>query len=254
MRVYLTAQDQFGNAADPGRASVLVDGAPVPTRATEDGQVVAVVPAPPVYRGRDHVEIEAALGPTYTAQRIPLANLPGPTPAARGAYPRLTVTPRLGMVWSYGQSPGASLLLEALGRAERWPETLLLGMGVGLLATDLRVGDSLGTSEVYLRALPVLALIRLQHRAASRVLVAATAGVGVAFAQGRVLTYDREIRGQTLAPAVEGGAEAAFRLVNGQWVVGARYMFVSVGQLSSGDQLLGNSAGLILDLGYRLAW
>jgi hypothetical protein len=36
--------------------------------------------------------------------------------------------------------------------------------------------------------------------------------------------------------------------------VGARYMFVSIGRLSSGDRLLGNSAGLIVDLGYRLAW
>jgi hypothetical protein len=254
MQVYLSAQDQFGNSADADRAAVLVDGAPVPTRPTEDGRVVAVVPAPARYPGRDYLEIEAALGPTYTTQRIPLVNLPGPTPAARGAYPRLTVTPRLGVVWSFRQQPGAALMLEALGRGAQWPEWLLLGMGVGLLATDSDVADNLGISHVDLRQIPILALLRYQHRAAPRLLLGASAGVGLTFAQGRILTYEREIRGQALAPTLEGGAEVAVRLVNGQAVAGARYMFVSVGKLSSGDQLLGNAAGMILDLGYRLAW
>jgi hypothetical protein len=254
MQVFLSAQDQFGNPTDTGQAAVLVDGAPVATRPTEDGRVVAVVPAPARYPGRDYLEIEAALGPTYTTERIPLTNLPGPTPAARGAYPRLTVTPRLGMVWSFHQAPGAAVMLEALARGEQWPERLLIGMGVGLLATVVDVSDTMGISHLDLREIPIVALVRLQHRAARRLLVAATVGAGVTFAQGRVLTYDREISGQTLAPTVEGGLEAAIRLINGQAVVGARYMLVNVGRLSSGDRLLGNSAGLILDLGYRLAW
>jgi hypothetical protein len=254
MRVYLSAEDQFGNGTDAGSAAVLVDGAPVPTRPTEDGRVMAMVPAPASYRGRDYLEIEAALGPTYTAQRIPLVNLPGPTPAARGAYPRLTVTPRLGLVWGFRQPPGAAMMLEALGRGERWPEQLLIGLGVGLLATDADVADSLGISHVGLREIPILALVRFQYRAAPRLLVAASAGAGVTFAQGRILTFEREIRGQNLAPTVEAGLEAAVRLVNGQAVVGARYMLINVGKLSSGDELLGNAAGLIMDLGYRLAW
>jgi hypothetical protein len=254
MRVYLSAQDQFGNGTDAGSAAVLVDGVQVPTRSTEDGRVVAVVPAPVTDGGQDHLEIEAALGPTYTAQRIPLMNLRGPTAAARGAYPRLTVTPRLGFVWSFQQPPGAALMLEVLGRGARWPEQLLLGMGVGLLATDVDVGDSLGTSHLDLRQIPILALGRFQYRAASRLILAASAGAGVTFAQGRVRSYEREVRGETLAPTLEAGVEAAVRLVNGQAVVGTRYMLVSVGKLSSGDQLVGNAAGLIMDLGYRIAW
>jgi hypothetical protein len=254
MQVFLSAQDQFGNATDAAQASVLADGAPVATHPTDDGRVVAVVPAPDRYRGRDYLELEAALGPTYTAQKIPLTNLPGPTPAARGAYPRLTVTPRLGMVLSFHQNPGASVMLEALARGEQWPERLLIGMGVGLLATDLDVSDSMGLSHVDLREIPIVALVRVQHRASPRILVAASAGAGITFAQGRVLSYEREIRGQTVAPTVEGGLEAALRLVTGQLVVGARYMLVSLPRLSSGDRLLGNSAGPIIDLGYRLAW
>jgi hypothetical protein len=254
MQVFLSAQDQYGNATDAGQAAVLVDGAPVGTRPTEDGRMVASVPAPERYAGRDYLEIEAALGPTYTAQRIPLTNLPGPSPAARGAYPRLTVTPRLGVVWGFHQTPGAVLMMEALARGEQWPERLLIGMGVGLLVSEVDLSDSLGISHLDLREIPIVALIRLQHRATSRALVAATVGAGVTLAQGRVVSYDRAITGQTLAPTVEGGLEAALRLITGQVVVGARYMLVSVGRLSSGDQLLGNSAGLIADLGYRLAW
>ena len=254
MQVFLSAEDRFGNATDAGQTAVLVDGAPVATRPTDDGRMVAVIPAPARYPGRDYLEIEAALGSTYTTQRIPLSNLPGPTPAARGAYPRLTVTPRLGLVWSFRQPPGAALLLEALARGPQWPERLLIGLGVGLLATDTDVADRFGVSHLDLREIPVLALVRVQHRAAPRLLVAASVGAGVTFAQGRVLTYEREVRGQNLAPTVEGGLEGAVRLVNGQAVVGARYMVVQVGRLSSGDRLVGNSAGLILDLGYRLAW
>jgi hypothetical protein len=254
MQVYVSARDQFGNTTDAGRASVLVDGAPVSTRLTEDGRVVAVVPAPARYPGRDYLELEAALGSTYTAQRIPLTNLPGPSPAARGAYPRLTVTPRLGLVWSFRQPPGAALMLEALARGADWPERLLIGIGIGLLATDSKVADGLGISYIDLREFPVLALVRFQHRAADRLLLAASIGAGITFAEGRILTYEREIRGHTLVPTAEGGLEAAVRLVNGQGVVGARYMVVKVGRLSSGDQLLGNSAGLIMDVGYRLAW
>jgi hypothetical protein len=254
MQVFLSAEDQYGNATDAGQAAVLVDGAPVATRPTDDGRMVAVIPAPARYPGRDYLEIEAAVGPTYTTQRIPLSNLPGSTPAARGAYPRLTVTPRLGVVWSFRQPPGAALLLEALARGAQWPERLLIGLGVGLLATDTDVADRFGVSHLDLREIPVLALVRVQHRAAPRLLVAASAGAGVTFAQGRVLTYEREVRGQNLAPTLEGGLEGAVRLVNGQAVVGARYMLVQVGRLSSGDRLVGNSAGLILDVGYRLAW
>src|SRR6185295_2918681 len=140
-----------------------------------------------------------------------------------------TVTPRLGLVWGLHRPPGAALMLEALARGPGWPERLLIGLGLGLLATDSKVGDGLGVSSVDLRQFPLLALIRLQHRAADRLLLAATAGAGVTIAQGRVLTYEREIRGNTLVPSAEAGLEAALRLVNGQAVVGARYMVVKVG-------------------------
>jgi hypothetical protein len=253
MRVYLSAEDQFGNPTDAGRAAVLVDGVALPAHPTEDGRLVAVIPAPARDSARDSVEIEAALGPTYTAQRIPLVHLAGPASAAR-VYPRLTLTPRLGTVWNFRQPPGAAVSLEALARGERWPDQLLIGLGVGLLSTESDVADSIGISHVDLSQFPVVAIVRLQLRAAARLFVAATIGAGMTFAQGRVLSYGREIRGQALAPTAEAGAEISMRLATGQVVLGLSYMMVSVGKLSSGDQLVGNSAGMILDLGYRLAW
>jgi hypothetical protein len=254
MQVFLAAQDQFGNVTDAGRAAVLADGVPVATRPMDDGRVVATVPAPTSAR-RDYLEIEAALGPTYTAQRMPLVSPPGPASNVRSPrYPRFTLTPRLGAVWNFHQSPGAALQLEALGRGQGWPEALLIGMGVGLLATDVDVADVVGYSHVDVREIPILALVRYQERITERLILAASGGAGVSYAEGRVQSYGREIRGQTLAPALEGGAEASFRLLTGQAVLGARYLMVNIGKLSSGDELVGNSAGLIMDVGYRVAW
>jgi hypothetical protein len=69
-----------------------------------------------------------------------------------------------------------------------------------------------------------------------------------------VRSFDREVRGTSLGPAGELGAEFAVRVARGQVVAGLRYLASPVGRLSSGDEILGNPAGMIGDLGYRLAW
>jgi hypothetical protein len=255
MRVYLTAEDQFGNATDAARTAVLVDGAPVELRPAPDGRMMAVVPAPTEWRGRDHVEVEAALGSAYTAQRIALGNVPAPArQQSPDAMPRLTVTPRLGLLLTSRQPPGASLLLEALARGQTWPEWFVLGATVGLLATEISASDWAGVSNVSVQQIPLLLIARYQRRVQRRLLVGLDVGLGATWAQARVRSFGRSIPGQGLAPAATLGAETAVRLPPGQVVLGARYVLVSIGRLSSGDRLLGNSGGLIADLGYRLAW
>jgi hypothetical protein len=252
MRVYLTAEDAFGNPTDPAAATVLVDGVRVETRAAEDGRTMAVVPAPARYTGRDHLEIEAALGGTYASQRIALANLPVPE-RPRGP-PRLMVTPRLGMVWSLRGTPGAALLLEVLGRRQSWPSWISVGLCVGLLSIDSTASDQLGVSEISLMQLPLLVVARAQRPLSGRVVVGAGVGVGAVWTDARVTSFGRDVPGQRLAPGGELGGEVAVRLAIGQMVLGLRYLMVPVGELSSGDRLLGNTAGLVADLGYRLAW
>jgi hypothetical protein len=253
MRVYLSAEDVFGNPTDPAAATVLVDGVPLETRAAEDGRTMAVVPAPARYGGRDHLDLEAALGGAYATHRIPLANLPRPALRADGP-PRVTVTPRLGVVWSLRRDPGAALLLEVLGRRERWPSWLSAGVCVGLLSFDSTAADQLGISDITVMQLPVLALVRYQRRLAKRLLVGAGVGAGAVWTEARVTSFGRDVPGQRLAPAGEAGGELAMPLPVGQLVVGLRYLLIDVGRLSSGDELVGNTAGVVIDLGYRLAW
>ena len=56
------------------------------------------------------------------------------------------------------------------------------------------------------------------------------------------------------APAVQAGVETAFLVGPGRLVVGARYLWIELGKTSHGDELRGNSAGLLVDLGYRMTW
>jgi hypothetical protein len=253
MRVYLAAEDLLGNPTDASDATVLVDGVRIDTGAAEDGRTMVIVPAPSGYAGRDHLELEAALGSAYAAQGIPLSNLPFPSLPGNG-LPRLMVTPRLGVVWSLRRPPGAALLIEVLGRRRRWPEWLVVGLSLGLFSIESTAADRLGISEITLVQIPVLALARYQRRLARRLLLGAGIGLGAVWTDARVTSFGRDIPGQRLAPAGELGGEAAVRLPAGQMVLGLRYLLVRGGRLSSGDELRGNTGGLVADLGFRLAW
>ena len=55
-------------------------------------------------------------------------------------------------------------------------------------------------------------------------------------------------------PAVGGGAEVGLRLKPGQLVMGLRYLWIELGHTSQGDQINGNSAGLIGDIGYKMTF
>jgi hypothetical protein len=66
--------------------------------------------------------------------------------------------------------------------------------------------------------------------------------------------FDRDIAGYSVAFAVEGSTEAALLLHRSQVVFGLRYLAMSLGKLSSGDVIVGNSGGFIVDAGYRIGW
>jgi hypothetical protein len=251
LRVYLAGEDQFGNSTDPAGAAVLVDGALVPTRAEADGQVTAVVSAPPDRR-RDHVEVEAVLGNAYARRRIPVGSPVSFTRPDVGP-PHLTITPRAGVLLDPDRPPGASARLEVLGRGQTWPAWLLVGMGVGLMTTELRASDGLGISEIDLLQVPVMALARYQRRI-GRAALGAELGAGAIWSRVSVDSFGHEVAGHRLSPAAEVGADAAADLGAGQVVVGLRYLLATVGKLSSGDRLLGQTGGLVLDLGFRLGW
>jgi len=73
-------------------------------------------------------------------------------------------------------------------------------------------------------------------------------------AQARLRVFNSEISGHSVAFACEGSTEAAFLLHRSQVVFGLRYLAMSLGKLSSGDTIVGNSGGFIVDAGYRIGW
>lgn len=257
MRVYLSAQDAFGNATDAGDTLVLVDGTRVLTRAAADGRTMAIVPAPSVYAGRDHVDIEAATGSGYARHRVPLANVP-----ARGRHPRvwtgrdpaLSVTPRLGVLWNARQALGPTLLIEALVRRSDWPPGLSLGLATGYLHSGVRVAGAAGLSRARISQVPVLLIGRFRRRLLPRLSFSAGVGLGLTIARTRVQSFTYEVGGSDVAPAGELSTDAALALGAGELVMGARYLLAPLGRVSSGDTIAGNSAGGVVDVGYRMLW
>jgi hypothetical protein len=253
MRVYLAAEDEFGNPVTAVNASVVVDGETIETGTSDDGRVMAVIQAPPAYAGRAHVDVEAALGNAYAQQRVPLGNLP-PEVAAVLDSPRWSLTPRLGFVWRAGRPPGPALVVEALGRGASWSRRLFVGLLVGYLAIDTRAGDGTGISEVSLRQFPVMALVQIRRALGSRLMVGVGAAAGATWTEARLRSYGVEVPGHRASPAAAMDVEGALPLGAGRIVIGARFLVAPIGELSSGDEILGNGGGLIADVGYRLAW
>ena len=56
------------------------------------------------------------------------------------------------------------------------------------------------------------------------------------------------------APALGAGGELTYPLKPGWLAIGVRYLYIDLGRTSSGDEIDGNSAGLLADLGYKMTF
>ena len=63
-----------------------------------------------------------------------------------------------------------------------------------------------------------------------------------------------DVDGSAYAPVVGGGADIGLTLKPGRLVIGLRYLWSELGRTSQGDEITGNSAGLIGDIGYRMTF
>lgn len=253
LRVFLSAQDAFGNPTDAGEASVLVDGHPARTQATEDGRAILLIRPPAVLAGRDAMEVEAVLEGGHATERIPLALFTRRLPPDPVLATRYTLTPRLGVLWNLHQAPGTALFVEAMISRRSSGTGFALGATAGYLHSRFFSWNSAGAGDVVLDQLPVLAQARYRRRI-NRLALSVGAGAGLVLAQARLHVFNSEIPGRTVAFACEGATEAAFLLHRSQVVFGLRYLAMSLGKLSSGDTIVGNAGGFIVDAGYRIGW
>ena len=253
LRVFLSGQDAFGNPTDVGEAAVLVDGQPALPQTTQDGRVMLSLLPPAVPAGRDAIEVEAVLDSGHAIERIPLSLFVRRAPPPLVEATRYTLMPRLGLLWNLHQSPGIALFVEAMLSLHPSLSGFALGVTVGYLHSSFFSWNSVGAGDVVLDQIPLLAQARYRYRI-DRLALSAGAGAGLVLAQARLHAFDSETPGHSFAFACEGSLEAAFLLRRSQVVFGLRYLAMSLGKLSSGDEIVGNSGGFILDAGDRLGW
>ena len=253
LRVFLSAQDAFGNPTDAGEASVLIDGRPASPQATQDGRAMLLVRPPAALAGREAMQVEAVLDGGHATEQIPLALFMRPPWSDPVQAPRLTLTPRLGVFWNLHQPPGSALFVEAMVSRRPSLSGFAFGATGGYLHSRFLASNIAGADTVVLDQIPLLAQARYRRRI-NRLALSVGAGAGLVLAQARFRAFGSEISGHSLAFACEGSTEAAFLLHRSQVVFGLRYLTMSLGKLSSGDEIVGNAGGFVVDAGYRMGW
>jgi hypothetical protein len=166
---------------------------------------------------------------------------------------------RFGVYTNFGPVVGPAAFLEALVPVARHTGRFVAGLTAGYLHGDLPVsGPNKSTSRLELDQVPVLAIARYRFGSRASPELSAGAGAGVSIAETR-LTPDvtdsaSVVEARAWSVALQGDAEATFPLRPGRLVVGARYLWVDLGRTSHGDNVNGNVAGFMGDLGYRMSW
>jgi hypothetical protein len=169
---------------------------------------------------------------------------------------------RLGLFSNLARTAGPAGFLEALMPLPVRAVRLAVGLTAGYLHGDLTTTASGASGDIAARLVvdqvPVLAVLRYRVSALRRPELSIEAGAGVSFAHTRLTAMPGSdaltVEAGARAAAVQGGAELAFPIAAGRLVVGLRYLWIALGRTTHGDEIQGNSAGLLGDLGFRLTW
>jgi hypothetical protein len=254
MRVFLGAEDAYGNLVDPRRASLIVDGRPAEVKEDPSGAPVAIASTPD---GKaDEVTVEGVLDKSHAVRRIPVGakqRVQKLRRQNRALAPLYTLSPRIGVLWNLAYQVGGTLFIDAAAyRSARYPG-LGLGLSLGLLETWFPAQSAGGISRTTLSTFPLLFQIR-QHIVSGRSYLAVGAGAGFAVSFARVNTYGASLHGHSFGAAAEAGFEIGFLLKDAHLFSSLRYMALLLDDFSSGDRIAGNAGGAIADIGYRIVW
>jgi hypothetical protein len=175
---------------------------------------------------------------------------------------RVLAAARVGLFSNFSHAVGPAAFFEALMPVRVRGVAFTAGFAIGYLRDDVSTSASAsgGGVAAHLVAdqVPLLALARYRLPSLARPEISFDAAAGLTLASTRLMaapgpgSFDVEAGAHALA--LLGGAEAAFPLPPGRVVLGLRYLWISLGETSHGDRLQGNSAGLVADLGYRMAF
>jgi len=254
IRVFLGAEDAYGNPVDAAHADVLVDGKNTTVRSSDQGEPMVFVSAPPG-SNRRKVTVEGLLDDGHAIRTIPIG-VDRPRlvlPTGPGLSPRYTLTPRLGLLWNLGSEAGATFFVEgAAYRSTRYPD-FGVGLSLGVIRSWFEAESAGGITRTSLATLPVLFGLH-QRFTAGRGFLALGAGGGFAIGFASMHSFGATVTGHGYGAALEASAETGFVVGNARLIFSLRYLAVYLAKLSSGDRISGNAAGTVADIGYRFVW
>jgi len=173
---------------------------------------------------------------------------------------RLVAAARVGLFYNLGHAAGPAVFLEALRPLPIRRISVLAGGTIGYLRSEIGgVGpESTGGAQLETEQVPLLALGRVRLPLSARLEVSTELAAGVMAARTKLTTAssgkDFAVSGSAYAPAVGLGGDLGLTLKPGRLVIGLRYLWSQLGRTSQGDEITGNSAGLIGDVGYRMTF
>lgn len=227
------------------------DGLLVTTPSPRFGAYAARFTPNPALHDRRAV-IDTVVDPDLHAQQVIVVD----TAPARMATARVGLISNLGGLFGQTAFLEASLPYPSRGRLLR---LFSVGLSLGYIHGEVNIDANQATGVPALQAemnqFPVLANLRMHIPVPWPIEASATALAGFTWLTSSItdLSTGLGLSSGSAGGLVLGlGGDLAFPLRPGEFVVGVRYLAVSVQRLSNGDHLSGNAGGLVGDLGFRL--
>ncbi len=173
---------------------------------------------------------------------------------------RMIAGARTGLFTNFGETVGPMAFIEGLAPLHVRRVHLAVGFSVGYLRGDITSEgvNGTGTARLETNQFPLLAVARLGWPLPRALEIAAELDLGWSWGWARVTASPA---GTTMvdnsvvdAPALGAGGEMTYPLKPGWLAIGVRYLWIDLGRTSAGDEIAGNSAGVLADLGYKMTF
>ena len=173
---------------------------------------------------------------------------------------RLVAGARVGLFYNLGQAAGPAAFVEALKPLPIRRLAVFVGGAVGYLNAEISGAgpDPMTPAHMEIDQFPFLAIARARVPLLLRFELSGDVAAGMTIGHTKLTTssggHPFDASGRSYSPAFGGGADVGLMLKPGRLVFGLRYLWSRIGRTSHGDEVTGNSAGLIGDIGYRMTF
>jgi hypothetical protein len=173
---------------------------------------------------------------------------------------RLVAAARVGLFYNLGHAAGPAVFLEALRPLPITRLAMFVGGTIGYLNSEINGIGPEGTGPAHLEIdqVPFLALARARVPLLLWLEMSGELSAGMMVAHTDLVTASSgqgfHAAGTSYSPAFGAGGDLGLTLKPGKLIIGLRYLWSEIGRTSQGDDITGNSAGMIGDIGYRMTF